>query len=70
LTTYGYVAQNRLIQIDFPDLSVATYLYDGLGRRIEKNVAGTITRYVYDGEDIALEFDGLGTLTADFGHGG
>ena len=57
-----------MIQIDFPGGTSATYKYDGLGRRIEKDVDGTITRFVYDGEDIALEYDTtnyrLGFLTA------
>ena len=57
-----------MIQITFSDTMPATYKYDGLGRRIEKDVDGTITRFVYDGEDIALEYDTtnyrLGFLTA------
>ena len=30
---------------------------------------GVITRYVYDGEDILLEFDGSNALTAKYTHG-
>jgi RHS repeat-associated protein len=40
-----------------------------LGRRIEKNVDGKITRYVYDNEDIILEYDGEGNLIAKYIHG-
>ncbi|MCH8990512.1 MAG: DUF2163 domain-containing protein, partial [Acidobacteria bacterium] len=69
VTTYGYDAENRLIQIDFPDLTFAAYRYDGLGRRIEKNVNGVITRYLYDAEDILLEYDGTNTLLARYTHG-
>ena len=69
ITTYHWDAQDQLIQIDHPDSTVTTYKYDGLGRRIEKNVAGTITRYVYDGEDIALEYDGTNTFLARYSHG-
>lgn len=47
----------------------ANYRYDGLNRRIEKNVNGTITRYVYDDADILLEFDGSNSLTASYTHG-
>ena len=46
-----------------------TYKYDGLGRRIEKSVAGAVTRYVYDGEDIVLEYDGTNTFVARYSHG-
>jgi len=69
VTTYTWDAQDQLIQIDFPDSTTATYKYDGLGRRIEKNVNGTITRYVYDGEDIALEYDGTNTFVSRYSHG-
>ncbi|TDI58937.1 MAG: hypothetical protein E2O94_03740 [Alphaproteobacteria bacterium] len=69
LTSYTYDAEDRLIQIDFPDLTTATYRYDGLGRRIEKNVNGVITRYIYDREEILLEYDGTNTLLARYTHG-
>ena len=45
------------------------YRYDGLGRRIEKDVDGVISRYVYDAEDILLEYDGTNTLIARYAHG-
>ncbi len=34
---------------------------DALGRRIEKRVNGTLTRYLYDQEDIVAMFTGAGT---------
>jgi len=55
-TPKDWDAKDQLIQIDRPDSTTVTYKYDGLARRIEKNVAGSITRYVYDGEDILLEY--------------
>jgi len=69
VTTYTWDAQDQLIQIDFPDSTTATYAYDGLGRRIEKNVNGSTMRYVYDGEDIALEYDGTNTFVSRYSHG-
>ena len=69
VTTYTYNAQDQLTQIDLPGGSVALYAYDALGRRIQKDVDGTVTTYVYDGEDIVLEFDGTATLQARYGHG-
>jgi len=68
-TGYTYDAQDRLTRIDFPDLTTAAYRYDGLGRRIEKDANGAVTRYVYDGSDILLEFDGAGALLARTSHG-
>jgi RHS repeat-associated protein len=50
-------------------LRMTTYRYDGLGRRIEQCVQVTCTRYVYDQEDIALEFDGTNVLQARWTHG-
>jgi RHS repeat-associated protein len=50
-------------------MKYATHRYDGLGRRIEKNVNGKITRYVYDNEDIILEYDGENRLVAEYIHG-
>ena len=52
-----------------PGGSVAQYRYDALGRRIEKDVDGVITRYVYDSEDILLEFEGTNTQIARYTHG-
>jgi YD repeat-containing protein len=69
VTSYSYDAQNQLTRIDFPDLTFATYRYDGLGRRIEKDVNGTLTQYVYDGSDALLEFDGASALLARYSHG-
>jgi len=47
--------------------------FNGLGRRFEKNVNGTLTRYVYDGEDILFEFSGSTgsplALRARYAHG-
>ena len=71
--TWDY--ENRLVQvIDKPTLmampsSTTTYKYDALGRRIEKNVNGTITRYVYSGSNIYLEFDGNNAFKARYIHG-
>jgi RHS repeat-associated protein len=68
-TTYNYDTDNRLIKIDFPDGGTAEYRYDPRGRRIQKNVNGQITRYIYDGEDILLELDGSNNIVARYTHG-
>jgi RHS repeat-associated protein len=68
VTTYQYDAENQLISVISEQGSVISYKYDGLGRRIEKNVDGKITRYVYDNEDIILEYDGEGNLIAEYLH--
>jgi RHS repeat-associated protein len=75
-TQYTYDAENRLVQVQElpsgggPATKTATYRYDALGRRIEKNVDGVLTRFVYDQEDILLEFDAANTMVARYTHGG
>ncbi|HEX9779661.1 MAG TPA: RHS repeat domain-containing protein [bacterium] len=71
-TAYTYDVENQLTRIDIPDGTFASYRYDGLGRRIEKDVNGAITRYVYDQEDIVLQYQYGGTshcLTHAYLHG-
>ena len=69
VTAYIWDSQNQLIGITHPDSTSTSYKYDGLGRRIEKNVNGLITRYIYDGEDIVLEYNGSNILQARYTHG-
>ena len=72
---YTYDAENRLTKVeDFvagnpTAFATSTYRYDGLGRRIEKVANGQTKRYIYDGEDILLEYDGTNTLVARYTHG-
>jgi RHS repeat-associated protein len=72
---YTYDAENRLTKVeDFvagnpTAFATSTYRYDGLGRRIEKVANGQTKRYLYDGEDILLEYDGANVLQARYTHG-
>ncbi|MBI4351543.1 MAG: RHS repeat protein, partial [Elusimicrobia bacterium] len=68
-TAYAYTSENQLKQAAMPGSITAAYKYDPLGRRIEKNVNGTVTRYVYDNEDIIATLDGSNALIAAFTHG-
>ncbi len=66
--TFDWDHRNRLIRVtDFTSGDVITqeveYTYDGLDRRIAKHVDGQITYFVYDREDVILDFedsDGIG----------
>ena len=69
ITRYTYDFENRLIQLLTPNSQLITYTYDPFGRRIEKNVNGTIKSYLYDNEDIIAEYDGSGVLTTKYTHG-
>ena len=72
---YTYDAENRLTQVqEFAAgnptaITTSSYRYDGLGRRIEKVANGQTKRYIYDGEDILLEYDGANVLQARYTHG-
>jgi RHS repeat-associated protein len=72
---YTYDAENRLTKVEEfaagnpTPMFTSTYRYDGLGRRIEKVANGQTKRYVYDGEDILLEYDGANVLQARYTHG-
>ena len=79
---YTWDYRNRLTSITTKDsngivIKTAEYTYDAYDRRIEKVVdedgagpkAATTEGYVYDGDHIALVFDGDGTLTHRYLHG-
>jgi RHS repeat-associated protein len=71
ITAYEYDAENKLVRVVSPS-NTANYRYDGLGRRVEKEViAGTttVTKYVYDNEDVLLELNGSNAIVARYTHG-
>jgi len=74
-TDYTYDAENRLVKVEefaagaTTPSATSSYRYDGLGRRIEKVGNGLTRRYIYDGEDILLEYDETNTLLAHYTHG-
>jgi len=68
-TLYEYDAENKLIRVVREDGSIVNYKYDGLGRRIEKEVDGVVTRFIYDDYDLLLELDGSNNIVARYTHG-
>ena len=75
ITYYYFDAENKLIGVDKYDstptlISSSSYAYDGFGRRVKKDVDGTVKYYIYDMEDIRFETDETGTsITAEYTHG-
>jgi RHS repeat-associated protein len=76
VTEYQWDHRNRLTGLTFRASAGETitkrveYVYDVFDRRIAKKVDAdnsgqfeTVERYVYDGDHIALQFDGVGALT-------
>jgi RHS repeat-associated protein len=59
---YQWNAENQLVSVAQNGATVATFRYDPLGRRIEKQASGLTTRYVYDGRDIIREVRSDGTV--------
>jgi len=61
-TTYAWDARNRLVGISGYTSTCtalsAAFKYDAIGRRIEKTINGTTTKYLYDGLDIIQEIQG------------
>ncbi len=57
-----YDAENRLKKDSLNPGSVITYTYDGLGRRVRKNVAGNLLKYTYAGVAQIEERDGSNNL--------
>jgi len=55
--TYGYTwdALGRLSSVQVNGTTVASYGYDGMGRRIQRNGSGGYRYYVYQGDDPLLE---------------
>lgn len=66
--SYVWDVQNQLIEVDNGTDSIA-YFYDGLGRRIGKEVNGNRTDYFYDGDHILLEQSSGGDLIGIHHHG-
>jgi RHS repeat-associated protein len=55
---YVWDAENRLIAVKQGTVTVTEYAYDSYSRRITKDVAGTVTNFVYDGWNPIAEFTG------------
>ncbi len=74
ITTYTWDYENQLTSVTKKPNATAeptsevTYKYDALGRRIQKNVNDTVTNYVYDRDNILLEFNAQNILEAKYIH--
>ena len=68
-TAYSWNAEHQLTAIHLPNGTTTTYRYDPLGRRIEVDANGQITRYVYDGANIVAEYNGSNVLQATYTNG-
>lgn len=65
-TVYHWNADHQLMRIDYPNGGFSTYKYDPLGRRIESNDSGTITRFVWDGFNVHADYSGSNNQLAAY----
>ena len=67
LTTFGTQTYtwNERNQLTATNAGSSSFAYDGLGRRISKTVAGTTTKFLYDGVNVIQEQDSHARATAN-----
>jgi len=65
--TFTYDGENRLLTASWP--SSATLDYDPLGRLRQTTISGTVTQFLYDGDQLVAEYDGSGNLLRRYVHG-
>jgi YD repeat-containing protein len=67
--TLSWDQKNRLTGVTGAPGGTVTYSYDALNRRVSKTVAGTETKYLYDGLNMVAGLDGDGVVSAWYVHG-
>jgi RHS repeat-associated protein len=68
--TYEWDAENRLTAVKQGGNMLASFTYDGLGRRSTKTTGGITAAYVYDSDDVAEErLSGADSGTVRYYHG-
>ena len=68
--TYFWNALNQLVEVKEGTTTLATFDYDGAGRRTEKTASGVTHNYLYDAEDVIEErVSGSSSDTVRYYHG-
>ncbi|MFL6603251.1 MAG: RHS repeat-associated core domain-containing protein [Steroidobacteraceae bacterium] len=67
-TTYSYDLENRLTGASGTSYN-ASLSYDPLGRLYQATSGSAITAFLYDGDRIAIEYDGIGNLLRRYAYG-
>jgi YD repeat-containing protein len=68
-TTYNWDARGRMTSASLLGGQSVSYGYDALGRRSSRTTNGSITNFLYDGEDVVLDKASDGS-TVDYVNGG
>jgi RHS repeat-associated protein len=68
-TLYQYDPLGQLTQVQHPTAGTFRYTYDTFGRRIAEMRNGVVKSFVWDGPNLAAEYDSGGNLIARYVHG-
>jgi RHS repeat-associated protein len=63
--TYLWNARNQLREVKQGATTIALYEYDAFGRRKQKSINGTITKFLYDGHNFIQEQGSTGNAVAN-----
>lgn len=63
---YDWNARGELQSVTGPDGEIARYHYDALGRRVERDLGGDITRYLHRGDTPIVERDAADAVVATY----
>ena len=67
-TGYRYDCLDRLVEVRTNGITVATYAYDALNRRVRKTQSAAVTIFIHDGQDVVEERVN-GSLVREFIYG-
>ena len=69
-TSYTWDARDRMTAVGLPDGSAVSYVYDADNQRVQENVAGEVTNYLWDSEsvygDVVVEYDATNGVQTDY----
>lgn len=74
-TSYAWDVEDRLLSVTAPDGTITRFAYDAMGRRVEREVDGALTRFLVDPvmpvgpSQVIAELDRAGSLLASHTHG-
>lgn len=66
ITTNSWNGENRLVQVEHPDSTITEYRYNGDGLKVFEDHDGTVTLFIYDGNNRLQETDDMGLVEAEF----
>lgn len=74
VTLYNHNAFDQLVAVERQDnlgatISLSTYAYDAMGRRISKTVDGVVTKYVHQNDRVVASYDSTDNLISTYLHG-